>query len=74
MRWIYQEGVISLPKSTNIERMEGNIDIFDFERSKEDIEKIANLDMEESAFFDYDGPQQVEWFMNRMLDTEINVD
>ena len=41
---------------------------------KGDIEKIANLDMKESAFFDHDAPQQVEWFMNRMLDTEINVD
>lgn len=54
--------------------MAENIDIFDFELSKEDIEKIANLDMKESAFFDHDAPQQVEWLMNRMLDTEINVD
>ena len=30
--------------------------------------------MKESAFFDHDAPQQVEWFMNRMLDTETNVD
>ena len=50
--------------------MAENIDIFDFELSKEDIEKIAALDREESAFFDHDAPQQVEWFMNRMLDTE----
>lgn len=35
-----------------------------------DVEKISNLDMKESAFFDHDAPQQVEWFMNRMLETE----
>ena len=35
LRWIYQEGVISLPKSTNLERMRGNIDIFDFELTDE---------------------------------------
>ncbi len=69
-----KRGIGVLAKLVHPERKAENIDIFDFERSKEDIEKIANLDMEESVFFDYDGPQQVEWFMNRMLDTEINVD
>ena len=69
-----KRGIVVLAKLVHPERKVENIDIFDFESSKEDIEKIANLDMEESAFFDYDGPQQVEWFMNRMLDTEINVD
>lgn len=69
-----KRGIVVLAKLVHPERKAENIDIFDFERSKEDIEKIANLDMEESVFFDYDGPQQVKWFMNRMLDTEINVD
>lgn len=31
-----------------------NIDIFDFEFLKGDIEKIVNLDMKEFVFFDYD--------------------
>ena len=39
LRWIYQEGVISLPKSTNEERMKGNIDIFDFELTDEEMKK-----------------------------------
>lgn len=69
-----KRGNVPLAKSVHPDRKAENIDIFEFERSKEDIEKIANLDMEESAFFDHDAPQQVEWFMNRMLDTEINVD
>lgn len=69
-----KRGIVVLAKLVHPERKVENIDIFDFERSKEDIEKIANLDMKESAFFDHDAPQQVEWFMNRMLDTEINVD
>lgn len=74
LRWLMQRGIVALAKSVHPERMAENINIFDFELSKEDIEKIANLDMKESAFFDHDAPQQVEWFMNRMLDTEINVD
>ena len=44
LRWIYQEGVISLPKSTNPERMKGNIDIFDFELNAQEMEKMRALD------------------------------
>lgn len=44
LRWIYQEGVISLPKSTSIERMEGNIDIFDFELNNQEMQSIRDLD------------------------------
>lgn len=70
LRWLIQRGIVALAKSVRPERMAKNIDIFDFELSSEDIEKITDLDMKESAFFDHDDPQQVEWFMNRMLDTE----
>lgn len=44
LRWIYQEGVISLPKSTNPGRMAGNIDIFDFELTDEEMTSIRALD------------------------------
>lgn len=44
LRWIYQKGVISLPKSTNPERMRGNIDIFDFELTDKEMESIQALD------------------------------
>lgn len=70
LRWLIQRGIVALAKSVRPERMAENIDIFDFELSSEDVEKITSLDMKESAFFDHDDPQQVEWFINRMLDTE----
>lgn len=70
LRWLMQRGIVALAKSVRPERMAENIDIFDFELSKADMEKITTLDMKESAFFDHDAPQQVEWFMDRMLDTE----
>lgn len=70
LRWLIQRGIVALAKSVRPERMAKNIDIFDFELSSEDVEKITALDMKESAFFDHDDPQQVEWFINRMLDTE----
>ena len=70
LRWLMQRGIVALAKSVRPERMAENINIFDFELSKEDIEKIAELDMKKSAFFDHDAPEQVEWFMQRMLETE----
>lgn len=44
LRWIYQEGVISLPKSTNLKRMRGNLEIFDFELTEEEMKRIQALD------------------------------
>lgn len=44
LRWIYQEGVVSLPKSTNPERMKGNIDIFDFALNDDEMKAIEGLD------------------------------
>lgn len=70
LRWLMQRGTVALAKSVRPERMAENFDIFDFELSQEDLHTIAQLDRKESAFFDHDAPQQVEWFMNRMLETE----
>lgn len=44
LRWHFQEGIISLPKSTNDERIKGNIEIFDFELSDEEMENIRAID------------------------------
>lgn len=52
LRWLMQRGIVALAKSVRPERMAENINIFDFELSKREIEKISNLDMIESAFFD----------------------
>jgi diketogulonate reductase-like aldo/keto reductase len=43
LRWDLQMGVVTIPKSTNLERIKENIDIFDFEISKEDMNKIQQL-------------------------------
>lgn len=44
LRWILQNGVLPLPKSTHKERMEANIDVFDFELSSEDMKTIDALE------------------------------
>ena len=43
LRWHIQRGVIPIPKSSNEERIKENIDVFDFEISKEDMDIIDSL-------------------------------
>lgn len=44
LRWNIQRGVVVIPKSTHIERIIENIDVFDFVLSKEEIKQISTLD------------------------------
>ena len=44
LRFEVQEGIIALPKSTKKSRMTSNKDIFDFELTKEELEKFRTLD------------------------------
>ena len=62
LRWHLQRGIVIIPKSVHYERMVENIDVFDFELSAEDMEKIAKLDKKQSAFFSHTEPNMVEWF------------
>lgn len=43
LRWEFQQRVVSLPKSANRERIEQNIDIFDFELSADEMGVIDSL-------------------------------
>jgi len=59
LRWLYQRGIVSLAKSVHKARMVENIAIFDFELSADDMQRISQLDMHESAFFDHRDPNMV---------------
>lgn len=62
LRWNIQRCVVVLPKSTHIERMEQNFNIFDFTLSDEDMTAISKLDTQTSSFFSHYDPAMVEWF------------
>ena len=63
LRWLIQRGVIIIPKSTHIERMRQNIEIFDFSLSDEDMAAIATLDTGKSLFFDHHDAETARMFM-----------
>ena len=63
LRWHLQRGVVVIPKSTHVERMRENLDVFDFTLTTEDMAAIAALDQKRSAFFSHQDPAMVEWFV-----------
>lgn len=63
LRWHIQRGIVVIPKSTHVERMEENFNVFDFTLSDADMTAIAALDKNESAFFSHQDPKMVEWFV-----------
>ena len=60
LRWNVQRGVVIIPKSVHKERMEQNIDIWDFELSAEDMAEIAKLDIGHSEIVDHYDPSFVK--------------
>lgn len=74
LRWLIQRGVIVNCKSTHIERMRENFEVFDFELSDTDMDEIRNLDQSESLFFNHQDPKMVEWFDTMVKERRENQD
>ena len=74
LRWELQRGIVVIPKSTHIERMEQNFDVFDFTLSEDDRKAIAALDKKQSSFFSHTDPKMVEWFAQMVEERKHNND
>ena len=68
LRWLIQRDIIAIPKSVRKERIEENINIFDFELTSEDMTQIASLDTKTSLFFDHRDPAMVKWLNEYKFD------
>lgn len=64
LRYLLQRGVVLIPKSTHRERMEQNMNIFDFELVEEDMRTIEKLDTKQSLFFSHYDPEMVEFLIS----------
>lgn len=74
LRWLIQRGVIVACKSTHIERMQENINVFDFELTEEDMNSIKTLDTSNSLFFSHNDPNMVEWIDKIVKERRVNED
>ena len=50
LRFLYQQGIVIIPKSTHIERMKENMDILDFELTQDEMDILFGLDLDRSMF------------------------
>ena len=60
LRWNVQRGVVVIPKSVHKDRMEQNMNIWDFKLSDEDMKEIAALDLGHSEIVNHDDPDFVK--------------
>lgn len=67
LRWLLQRGIIVIPKTVHRERMDENLNVFDFELDDEDMQAIAELDRNESQFFDHRDPVTIEQIFGSSL-------
>ena len=50
LRFLFQQGIVIIPKSTHIERMKENLDILDFELTESEVNALYELDIGKSLF------------------------
>jgi diketogulonate reductase-like aldo/keto reductase len=67
LRWLIQRVVVAIPKSVRKARMIENFSVFDFELSREEMDRIATLDTKASSFFDHRAPETVKRLGNAKL-------
>lgn len=60
LKWNVQRGVSIIPKSVHVERMQQNIDIWDFELTNEEMKKVASKDIGHSEIINHFDPALVK--------------
>ena len=68
LRWLVQREIIVVSKSTHKNRIIENFNIFDFELTDKDMERIGTLDTKESCFFSHRDPSVVKRLGERIMD------
>ncbi|MBC1458124.1 aldo/keto reductase [Listeria newyorkensis] len=66
-RWLVEQDIIVLAKSVKPERMQENLDVFDFALTDADKQEIATLNEGESQFFSHADPEMIRWMASRKM-------
>jgi len=68
LRWLVQRGVVALAKTVRRERMQENLNVFDFSLDDADMAAIAALETGTSSFFSHRDPAMVKYLANHRVD------
>ena len=63
LRWLTQRGIVAIPKSTHRERMQQNIDIFDFELTDTEMQQIATMNQHDTGTVNFNDMQFVKYLI-----------
>lgn len=61
LRWQIQQGIVVIPKTVHKERMQENIDIWDFELSNQDMKTISGMDIGYSEIINHRSACTAKW-------------
>ena len=67
LRWLIQRNVVVIPKSVHKERIIENFNIFDFELSADDMDKIKSMDTGKSLFFSHSDVEIVKFLISKKV-------
>ena len=63
LRWLTQRGIVAIPKSTHVERMAQNFNIFDFKLTDEDMAQIAAINQHDTGTVNFGDPSFVKYLI-----------
>ena len=68
LKWNAQRGVSIIPKSVHVDRMEQNLDIWDFTLNEEDMKAVEALTLDHSEIIDHRNPEVVKYILSVKLE------
>lgn len=63
LRWLTQRGIVAIPKSTHKERMQQNLDIFDFTLTNDDMAQIATMNQHDTGTVNFNDMNFVKYLI-----------
>lgn len=65
LRWLTQRGIVAIPKSVHVERMQQNFDIFDFSLTADEMTQVAALNQQDAGFIDFNSLSFVKYLIEK---------
>lgn len=65
LRWLTQRGIVAIPKSVHVERMQQNFDIFDFSLTADEMTQVATLNQQDAGFIDFNSLSFVKYLVEK---------